>query len=121
MVTISLTPAQVDVEGVRAGDRNQFQVTLTSAGKAIDLTSLTVKAQARSTAQGTDVLDAVIDITDPVKGLVTVRWPGDAVRTWMSTKEVMNGVWDLQVEDGTGDPWTVVAGKFSAVQDVTRP
>lgn len=121
MVTISLTPALVDVEGVRAGDRNQFQVTLTSAGKAIDLTSLTVSAQARATSQASTALDAVVDITDPLKGLVTVRWPGDDVRTWLGTNDAMTGVWDLQVEDGTGDPWTVVSGKFSAVQDVTRP
>ena len=121
MVAINLAPAAVDVSGIRAGDRNLFQLTIRQSGQPINLTGYTVTAQARTTAEDVTHLDAVCTITAPTAGKVDVRWPGDDVRTWLGTESVLKGVWDLQLADGTSaDPWTVIAGSFAAESDVTR-
>ena len=44
---IPLDPAPVDIKGVRAGDLNQFKMTITSAGAPVDLTGMEVTASAR--------------------------------------------------------------------------
>jgi hypothetical protein len=121
MVQINLAPAPVDVAGIRAGDRNLFQITIRQSGSALDLTGYTITAQARATPPDTVHLDAVCAITDATNGKVDVSWPGDAVTAWIGTHTVQKGVWDLQLDDGSGgDPWTVIAGSFSAELDVTR-
>jgi|SRR5262245_63768285 len=121
MVDINLTPAVVNISGVRAGDRNLFNLTLRSAGKPMDLTGYTVLAQARTTVQASTELDAVCTVTDPAGGGISVRWPGDAVRTWLGSDNTKSGLWDLQLDDGSGgDPWTIISGNFEAEMDITR-
>jgi hypothetical protein len=120
MVEISLAPAVVDVAGIRAGDRNLFQITIKQAGKAVNLTGYTITAQARTSPPDIVHLDAICTITDPLTGRVDVRWPGEEVRTWIGAGVVQKGVWDLQLDDGSMDPWTVIAGSFAAELDVTR-
>jgi hypothetical protein len=121
MVQISLAPAVVDVAGIRAGDRNLFQVTVRSGGTALNLTGYTITAQARTTPPDIVHLDAVCAISDATAGKIDISWPGDAVTTWLGSNTVQKGVWDLQLDDGSGgDPWTVIAGSFSAELDVTR-
>lgn len=120
-VVVPLGPACVNITGVRAGDRNEFTATLTTKGVPLDLTGQTVTAQARTKALATEALDAVVEVTDAVNGEVTIRWPGDAVTTWLNGKASLNGVWDMQVDNGVDDPVTVVEGTFSAAMDVTRP
>lgn len=121
MVAISLAPAVVDVSGIRAGDRNLFQLTLRQSGQPINLTGCTITAQARTDSTDTEFLDAVCTVTSAIDGQLDVRWPGDAVRTWIGTGTAQQGVWDLQLDDGvTGDPWTVISGNFAAELDVTR-
>jgi hypothetical protein len=121
MVAISLAPGALDLAGIRAGDRNLFLVTIRQGGVAVDLTSYTITAQARLTAEATTQLNAVCTIVDAPAGKVQVRWPGEDVRTWLGDEEKLSGVWDLQLDDGVLDPWTVVAGSFAAEMDVTRP
>jgi hypothetical protein len=122
MVAINLAPAVVDVAGIRAGDRNLFQLTIRQGGKGINLTGYTISASARTTADEPTHLDAICTITDAVNGKVDVRFPGAAVRTWLGTESVQKGVWDLQLDDGSsGDPWTVISGSFAAELDVTHP
>lgn len=121
MVLITLGPAKVDIAGVRAGDRNEFQINLTADGDPMDLTGMTVSAQARSTAADTTHLDAVLSITDAPGGVLRIYWPGDDVRTWLGTSVRQSGVWDLQLgTDGGTDAVTVIAGSFTAELDVTR-
>jgi hypothetical protein len=121
MVAINLAPAEVDIAGVRAGDRNLIQLTLRQGGQPIDLTGYTITAQARTTAADTAHLDAVCTITNATGGQVQVRWPGADVETWLGGQSSAKGVWDLQLDDGTGsDPWTVVSGSFAAEMDVTH-
>lgn len=121
MVAIDLTPAVVDIVGVRAGDRNLFLVNIRTSGQPLDLTGYTVTAQARIDAEDGVGLTAVCTITDAAAGKVSVRWPGADVRTWLGDSEVLKGVWDLQLDDGSGaDPWTVIKGSFAAEWDVTR-
>lgn len=121
--TLTLGPAQLNLAGIRGGDRNQFTVTLTVGGLPMNLTGLVVAAQARLTATDVDPPDltAVCTVTNAVGGQFTVRWPGDAVTALLAGAETWTGVWDLQVDNGVDDPLTVAAGTFDAVSDVTRP
>lgn len=118
---VELGPAPLDISGVRAGDRNRFALTLKQGGVPLSLVGCTVSAQARTDTTSPTPLDAVIDMLDAPNGKLAVRWPGAAVATWLGSRKTARGVWDLQVDDGTGlDPLTVVAGAFSAEMDVTR-
>lgn len=122
MSSLDLSPATLDLKGIRAGDRNLIAVALTTGGNPLDLTGQTVTAQARKKANDDSaVLDAVVEIDeDPTTGKLTLRWPGEDVRTLLAGQATFNGVWDLQITDGTNDPMTVIAGSFAAVMDVTR-
>ena len=121
MVAIDLTPAEVDIKGVRAGDRNLVQLTIKVSGQPLNLTGYTVSATARTKADDPQHLDAICTVTAATQGKIDVRWPGEAVRTWLGTAVEQHGIWDLQLADGTSaDPWTVVWGTFDAVWDVTH-
>ena len=120
-VVVEFAPACVDISGIRAGDLNRMQITLTLNGVPYDLTDAEVTSQARLKKSEATGIDAVIDIVDPVNGVITLRWPGDDVRELLAGAETWKGVWDLQVlNDGDPDPVTVIVGKFSAELDVTR-
>lgn len=124
MVEINLSPAEVNVAGIRAGDRNLFQLTIRQSGVALNLTGYTITAQARTAPPDPEALDADVEITNAVAGKCDVRWPGDAVRTWLGTNTVQKGVWDLQLlntGDPGSDPWTIIAGTFAAELDITHP
>jgi hypothetical protein len=120
MVAVPLGPAPVDITGVRAGDLNEFQITLLAGGSKMNVTGMTFTAAARITKIDPTSLNAVVSITDGPNGIIMVRWPGDAVRTWLGTNVTQKGVWDLQMVSGTDDPLTVCAGDFSAELDVTH-
>jgi hypothetical protein len=122
MTVLTLGPAVLDLAGIRAGDRNLIQFTLTRAGGPVDLTGQTLMAHARYNASSVDppALAAVVVITDAPGGVLTVRWPGDDVRALMREAPTWRGVWDLQMAAGGSDPVTMVAGAFTAVSDVTR-
>lgn len=117
-----LGPAVVNLTGVRAGDRNEFTMTLTSGGVPVNLTGHTVTAAARKKAEDVDppACTAVVTVTDAVAGQLTVAWPGDAVRAMLGGAASWAGVWDLQSAPASGDPVTLVAGTLTAVMDVTR-
>jgi hypothetical protein len=121
-VTVHLGPACVDIDGVRAGDRNLVTVTLHQAGAPLDLTGLTLTSQVRKKATDVDppALTADVTVIDAPAGKATVRWPGDDVRTLVNGAAKWAGVWDLQVASPPDDPVTLVAGKWSAEADVTR-
>jgi hypothetical protein len=110
----------VDITGVRAGDLNEFQITLLAGGSKMNVTGMTFQASARTTKSDTGHLDAVVTIVDGPNGIIMVRWPGDNVRAWLSSKESMTGFWDLEMVSGTDDPLTVCAGTFAAEMDVTH-
>jgi hypothetical protein len=120
MVAIDLSPAEVDIKGVRSGDRNLIQLTVRVGGQPMNLTGYTVTASARTKADEPTHLDAVCTVTTAAAGKVDVRWPGDAVKTWLGTNVEQNGLWDLQLQQGTDDPWTIVWGTFQAILDVTH-
>jgi hypothetical protein len=122
MATVNLSPATLDMLGVRAGDRNQYAIAISQGGTPMDLTGLTPRAQARAKATDeTPAAEAVIDVLDAVGGQLLLRWPGEDVRTMLAGKASFAGVWDLQLESGDGaDPLTILAGAFRADMDVTR-
>lgn len=120
-VVVPLGPACVNLDGVRAGDRNLITVTLTSKGTPVNLTGYTVTAQARKKSTDLTALSAVIAVDDAVAGKISIRWPGDLVTTLLDGKATWNGVWDLQIDTAGSDPLTVAAGTFGAVMDVARP
>lgn len=123
MVTVPLGPAPVDLTGVRAGDRNQFAVHLTMGTSNVDLTGYTLTASARkkATDQGAPALDGVVDVITANQGRIVVHWPGADVATLLGTSAKWTGVWDLQAVQAGQEPVTLLAGKFEAEWDVTRP
>lgn len=122
MVALQMGPATVDLNGVRAHDRNALFVALTSSGSPLNLTGQVVTAQARSTADAAVAVDGVIEGLVPAAGTFTLRWPGDQVAALFTPPATKwAGVWDLQIQATGADPVTVMAGKFNAELDVTRP
>lgn len=120
MATIDIGPPKVDLLRVRAGDRNLFNIRLTQDGQPFDLTGMIVEAQARATPMDSVIaLTAVITVIDPLEGLFEMRWPGEDVQTLLADKSAWNGVWDLQVGNGS-DPQTLMAGVLTIEPDVTR-
>lgn len=122
MTKIDLGPPRVDLLRIRAGDRNKINVKLTQAGEPIDVSEWVLEAQARLTAISADppALIAVVTIVDGPEGLIEIRWPGDDVRTLLGSEAKWSGVWDLQRDNDEEDPDTLMAGKFTAEEDVTR-
>lgn len=119
--SVDLGPASLDVSGVRAGDRNLLALTLTEGNRPVDLSGLELTAQVRVKSTDLDAaLTAVVTVTDASKGQADLRFPGDDVRDLLAGKASWKGVWDLQLGNGSGDPVTLVAGKWSAEMDVTR-
>ncbi len=121
VTAIDLTPPRLDISGVRAGDRNQVQMTLSSDGTPVNLTGLTLSAQARLTPVDAVALSAVITVTDAPNGVFLLRWDGDEVRTMLDGATTWSGVWDLQLGDETDDTaQTILAGTFKIDMDVTK-
>lgn len=122
MASLDLSPGILDLSGIRAGDRNALRVTLTQGGTPLNLTGYDVTAQARVDPHATGAINGVVEDRDDPAGAFTLRWPGDEVRTLLGSKVSWTGVWDLQILlPPETDATTVIAGKWSAVADVTRP
>ena len=86
-VTVPLGPAVVNLTGVRAGDANLVAVTVTSKDAPVDLSGLTLAAQARKKLTDADpAVTALITVTDAAAGEFTISWPGEAVRTSLADK-----------------------------------
>jgi hypothetical protein len=120
VAVIDIGPPKVDLLRIRAGDRNLFTLKLTTKGLPFDLTGLTVEAQARLTPLDPAIaVTAVINVLDAEQGLLEMRWPGEDVRALLADNSNWNGVWDLQVGNGS-DPQTLMAGVFTVEPDVTR-
>jgi hypothetical protein len=120
-VTVPLGPAQVNLVGVRAGDRNLLTVTIRDKDLPVDLTGMVVSAQARKRTTDSDMaLTANCTIVNAAAGQVEIRWPGADVRTLLADKPTWSGVWDLQMQSPPADPVTVCEGTFDAEMDVTR-
>lgn len=118
---IDVGPAKLDLLRIRAGDRNLFNIKLTSNDQPVDLTGLTIEAQARVTPVTPEIaLTAVITVVDAPQGELEMRWPGDDVQVLLNGANNWSGVWDLQIGDGSEDPQTLVAGVFTVEPDVTR-
>lgn len=122
MPTVTLTPPVVNITGVRAGDRNLLNATLTSEGVPVDLTDQVLSAQARKKATDEAIAcSAVVEVVDAAAGTVTIRWPGEDVRTMLAGSASWKGVWDFQMApDVNADALTLCAGSFEAETDVTR-
>jgi hypothetical protein len=120
-VLVPLGPPCTDVTGVRAGDLNLITATIRRKGIPVNLTGLTLKAQARKTAvDATVALTAVVTVLDAANGEISIRWPGDAVRTLLAGAAKWSGVWDLEASQPGTDPSTLTEGKITCVSDVTR-
>lgn len=121
--SINLTPAKVDVSGIRAGDKNEITATLRdSSGTPIDLTEYEVRSMVRKNPlDELPAIIAVIQKLDETQGYIMIKWPGDQVSNAMSIEgtTTFKGVWDLQIER-MGEVTTICEGTFQAVMDITR-
>ena len=122
MAEIRTAPAQ-RAWTVYAGDRNtallQFQQP---DGSPWDITGATITSQARVEAADPAVaLEATCVVVDGPAGVARMEWDGEAVRVLLAGADTWTGVWDLQIlEAGQTLPETTLAGKFTALHDVTR-
>ena len=123
MAEIKTAPAAATPWTVYAGDRNdQLLVFQQPDGSPWDITGAVITSQARAEATDTVVaLEATCTIVDGPAGTARVEWDGEAVRALLAGADTWTGVWDLQLlESGQALPLTLLAGKFTAVHDVTR-
>jgi hypothetical protein len=122
MAAVDLSPGVLDITGVRAGDRNAIGIKVTdNDGAPLNLTGYTITAQGRQTPLAPGAINATIEDINAAAGTFTLRWAGDDVRTLLGTAASFTGVWDCQIKQAVGDALTIMAGKFGAVMDVTRP
>lgn len=121
-VVVPLGPAEVNITGVRAGDRNTITVRILSGGVPLDLTGMTVSSQVRKAAIDADPpsIEAECTVTDGPGGVASIHWPGDDVRGVLAGAANWAGVWDVQIAAGAADPVTIAAGTWQADMDVTR-
>lgn len=117
-----LGPAVLNLTGIRANDKNEMILNLTEDGLPVDLSGMTIEAQARAdiTDFGEAPIIAEIEILDVLGGKLSVCWPGDQVAEVLGNDPSWKGVWDIQQTTGTDRPVTLIAGTFVATQDVTR-
>lgn len=122
MARIDSGPIKLDWS-VYAGDANRelFAVS-TSDGAPVNLSGVTLQAQARATAPDTLVAaDAVVTPKDLALGQFYVQWDGAQLRALLAGKGQWSGVWDLQMDSGSpGGVETLLAGLFTVTHDVTR-
>jgi len=119
-----LGPGCLDLKGIRANDRNLMYINLSVTGTPVVLTGTEVfEAQARLKAKdtGAPAISAEVSIANAATGRLAIRWPGTDVATMLGTADKWKGVWDLQQTDAVPEPVTLLAGKFEAGWDVTRP
>ena len=99
-----------------------MNLTITSGGAPLNLTGFTLAAQARQSASSPEVgIDAVVTVLNAAAGQIEVRWPGADVAALLDGAGKWTGVWDLSLKPSGSDPTTLVAGRFIAEMDVTRP
>jgi hypothetical protein len=95
-VTVPLGPACANITGVRAGDRNQFTVTVTNQGQPIDLTGQTVTAPAAASMTSTTASSGSGSVVD------VLRACDGATDLWIGTQAQYDAI-------GTKSPTTVYA------------
>lgn len=103
---------------IRRGDDLVMPLTMRDgAGAPIDLTGRSYTAQIRATTDAATALAITVTNTDLPNGLITLSL------TDVQTRDNVprTGVWDLQETDTGGLKSTLIAGKVTAVEDVTRP
>lgn len=122
MAAIRLGPTVLDLSGIRSGDSNKINFTISKDGAPVDLTGYTISAQVRKVVTDIDpAMDAVCQMIDPLAGTFYVTFPGDLVMSMLAGEATFKGVWDIQVTDDESFTTTLAAGSFEAVLDVTRP
>lgn len=121
VTTVNAGPEQINITGIRAGDRNEILVTITDGGVPLDTTGAVVRAQARAKSTSPSALTATVIPADETKGEYLLQWPGDKVRQLLGAADRWDGVWDLEVvEAGNTVPLTLATGTFTAFMDITR-
>lgn len=100
------------------GDDFRVIITLSTDGDPFDLTGYTPLAQIRPSTSVAAPLTAEFDATvetPATDGIITLELDHDTTAALTT-----NGVWDMQITDGSGWVTTVVSGTVTIVPDVTR-
>jgi hypothetical protein len=117
--TIFLTPAPLDIVAYQ-GDAFGLVLTLTDpeTGQPFNLTGYTAAMHIRADVADRDATPdatATVTVTAPTLGKLEAVVPG-------ATMAALKGTYfyDLEIRDGSGQPSTVVAGRFGVRQETTR-
>lgn len=112
-----LGPAPLNITAI-AGDTMTIQLTLVDneTGDPLDLTGLTPHMQVRSTPGDTTIAaTATVTVTDATGGMLV------AVIDAADTAPLKGQhVYDLELRGAGGDPQTVIGGRLTFDEDVTR-
>lgn len=109
---------------LRRGDTFMGRLTITRDDAAADLTGCTLKAMIKADGFASDA-DATLTFTagagltviDLLTGTVDLKITGTQVATLSPSKSY---VWDFQVLDPAGDPFTACGGDVVLSHDVVR-
>lgn len=94
------------------------------AGDYRDLTGWTVLSQIRQTTEDATILltftPTLGDQSDLVNGRGAVLLKLTGVQTAGLARTLTSAVYDVQLTDAAGDPWTYIAGAVAFVKDTSR-
>lgn len=109
-------PAQVSDVPVYAGDPMLLEYTMEDDSEGgIDLSGWEFTCQWRRSRQSTTVIDLTVDDSDKATGVVRISATGE-----QTTDMGASGVFDLEVVEDGGEPFTWLWGRTVWTRDVTR-
>lgn len=107
-----MQPAKLDLDIYR-GDSMRLRFKLWDQDQLpLDLTAVLVKSEIRDRPAGTTVIALTCNVELP--NVIELFLPSDK-----SQKLPQNGVWDLQLNYGSGEVKTPLAGQVKVTADVT--
>jgi len=112
------TPTTCDIER-RRGDTKDLRIRLTDSGTAIDVTSFSGIITLDPSPAPDDALNNVFTTTGAPTGTPT---DGILVFDMVAFTAVSPGVffYDVQITDAAGEISTLLIGKFTVKQDITK-
>jgi hypothetical protein len=102
---------------IEAGATFSTEVNVSDAnGYPKDLTDYTVRSQLRKSYYSTTAIDFVIDVTDPVNGIIEMGLSAN------TTANIRAGryVYDVEIEDSSGIVTRIFEGIATVLPNVTR-
>lgn len=103
---------------IKRGDTFLWEVTVTSNGVPLDLTTKTLKGQARKGTDDPLWFELNINVLDAANGRIQILH--SAAETLAMSETELTGIYDIQYTDSvTGFVKTIIGGNVTVYKDVT--